>query len=229
MTTMTRTTVMTTSKTTTTLPDERAVKKASIRLSWLLRHGAIESGLQMDSAGFAAVVDVLRLARLDVGTLATLVADNNKQRFEVRGGLSEGGARIRAVQGHSLEGTPVTLEGLESSWLVVDDDRPLFHGTSARAAGAILDSNGVHAAVAQVVDVVHLAAAVDATVGKRAAVDVLLKIDPQLLRAAGQRVFRAPNGVLLTRTVPRSAVIDVVAATRAGNEALARLREKLVK
>ena len=226
MTTMTRTTVMTTSKTTTTLPDDRAVKKASIRLSWLLRHGAIESGLQMDSAGFAAVVDVLRLARLDVGTLATLVADNNKQRFEVRGGLSEGGAHIRAVQGHSLEGTPVTLEGLESSWLVVDDDRPLFHGTSARAAGAILDSNGVHAAARSHV---HLAAAVDATVGKRAAVDVLLKIDPQLLRAAGQRVFRAPNGVLLTRTVPRSAVIDVVAATRAGNEALARLREKLVK
>lgn len=211
--------------TTMTRPfDERAMKQASMRLSRLLRHGATESGLPMDTAGFAAVVDVLRLARIDVDTLAAVVAGNNKQRFQVEGVLHTKTARVRAVQGHSLEATPVTLDGLESSWVVVDDAEPLFHGTSTGAAAAILKGEGVHAAARSHV---HLAAAVDATVGKRAAVDVLLKINPALLRAAGQRVFRAPNGVLLTRAVPRSAVVDVVGATRAGNEALARLRQLL--
>ena len=71
---------------------------------------------------------------------------------------------------------------------------------------------------------VHLADAVDATVGKRAAVDVLLVIDPVRLRAAGLRVFRAPNGVLLARAVPREAVVDVRACNRPGDRALAALR-----
>lgn len=202
--------------------DARALKQGSMRLSWLLRHGANEVQLAMDTAGFASVVDVLRHARLDHDTLRAVVADNNKQRFELVG---EGhGARIRAVQGHSLDGTPVTLAGLEASWVVVDDERPLFHGTSVAAAKAILASAGVHAAARSHV---HLADAIDATVGKRAAVDVLLRIDPVRLRAEGQRVFRAPNGVLLTRVVPKAAVVDVVASSRAGNAALATLQALL--
>jgi putative RNA 2'-phosphotransferase len=75
---------------------------------------------------------------------------------------------------------------------------------------------------------VHLAPAVDATVGKRAAVDVLLVIDPEKLRAAGERIFRAPNGVLLTRLVPRDAVVGIRAATRMGDTRLAALRDLLV-
>ena len=203
---------------------DKALRARSTRLSWLLRHGANESGLAMDTAGFAALGDVLRLAQLRRDDLDVIVRDNNKLRFQLVDG--RGGERIRAVQGHSLEGTPVTLDGLEGSWDVVDDEAPLFHGTSVAAARAILASDGIHAAARSHV---HLADAVDATVGKRAAVDVLLTIDPVRLRAAGQRVFRAPNGVLLTREVPRGAVVDVVGATRAGTAAVAQLTGLLAR
>lgn len=192
--------------------------RASVRLSWLLRHGANETGLPMDVAGFAPIADVLRLARLTRPELDDVVADNNKQRFQIVG------ERIRAVQGHSTDGTPVTLDGLEASWELVDSDAPLFHGTSVEAARAILTSAGVHAAARSHV---HLAAAVDATVGKRAAVDVLLVVDPQRLRALRWSVFRAPNGVLLTRTVPREAVTSIRSSTRRGDAALAQLKALL--
>jgi putative RNA 2'-phosphotransferase len=172
----------------------------------------------MDEAGFAAVADVLRLTGLSRAQLEAVVSDNSKARFELKG------ERVRAVQGHSPEGTPVSLEGLERSWEEVLDDAPLYHGTSVGAARAILDSEGVHAAARSHV---HLAPAVDATVGKRAGVDVLLVISPVRLREAGLRVFRAPNGVLLARAVPRDAVTDVVAATAAGSRALGELRRRL--
>jgi putative RNA 2'-phosphotransferase len=193
---------------------DNTLRTRSTRVSWLLRHGANERRLAMDTAGFAPIADVLRETRLSRPELDDVVAENNKQRFQIVGD------RIRAVQGHSLDGTPVTLAGLEASWNIVVDDAPLFHGTSVDAARAILTSEGVHAAARSHV---HLAAAVDATVGKRAAVDVLLVVDPRRLRTAGLQVFRAPNGVLLARAVPRMAVVAVRACTRRGNEHLASL------
>ena len=209
------------------------LQKKSKKLSWLLRHGANESGLAMDTAGFADVDAVLQQTGLSRAELDVVVAENNKSRFEVRPSSENGasgaakGERMRAVQGHSLDGTPVTLEGLEASWQVVDDDAPLFHGTAAGSARFILlDEAGIHSAARSHV---HLAAAVDATVGKRAGVDVLLTIDPVKLRAAGQRIFRAPNGVLLTRAVPRSCVVDVVAQNKPGRNAHAELLSLLVR
>jgi len=64
----------------------------------------------MDEAGFAPVADVLRLTGLSRAQLEAVVSDNSKARFELKD------ERVRAVQGHSPEGTPVTLEGLERSW-----------------------------------------------------------------------------------------------------------------
>lgn len=199
-------------------PDSQALVARSKKLSWLLRHGARESGLTMDEAGFAFVVDVLRLTGLSRAQLEAVVLHNTKARFELKG------ERVRAVQGHSPEGTPVTLEGLERSWEEVLEDALLYHGTSVGAARAILDSEGVHAASRSHV---HLAPAVDATVGKRAGVDVLLVVCPVRLRGAGLRVFRASNGVLLARAVPRDAVTDLLAATAAGARALGELRRRL--
>jgi putative RNA 2'-phosphotransferase len=193
-------------------------KKQSMRLSWLLRHGANEVGMQMDAAGFSTIDDVLKHARMSRAELDSVIADNNKDRFEIRAG------KVRAVQGHSLEGTPVTLDGLEASWTVVTSDELVFHGTSVAAAEAILRSDGVHAAARSHV---HLAPARKATVGKRASVDILLVIDPTRLRAAGMKLHRASNGVLLTRAVSKHAVIDVEASTRAGERALAGLRALL--
>lgn len=189
--------------------------RKSHQLSKLLRHAARDAGLAMDVAGFARVDDVLARLRMSRDELARVVAENNKSRYE----LTDDG-RVRACQGHSLAGTPVTQEGLEATWAIVTDDAPVFHGTSVDAARAIA-AEGVRRGERTHV---HLAPAVDATVGKRARVDVLLEVSPKALRDAGLALFRAPNGVLLAREVPRSAIVGLSACTAAGREAEAELR-----
>ncbi|MDB4930461.1 MAG: hypothetical protein JWM10_2945 [Myxococcaceae bacterium] len=190
------------------------VTRASHSLSALLRHGAGAAGLAMDAAGWAPIDDVLRAARLSRELLDAAVADNGKARFELRDG------RIRACQGHSLAGMPVTLDALEASWEEDPRAETIWHGTGPEAAESIareglLPGQRTH---------VHLADATDSKVGKRAGVAVLLGVDPTALRAAGLRVYRSPNGVLLARRVPAACIVDVVVATARARADEARLR-----
>jgi putative RNA 2'-phosphotransferase len=167
--------------------------RTSKRLSWLLRHGANEVGLPMDAAGWAAVADVLRHARIDRALLERVVSENDKGRLELDGD------RVRACQGHSTAGTPVTAEALEASWeRIADRTEPLFHGTSRAVVDAILREglrpmDRTH---------VHLAGGRADKVGKRYRVEVLLPVCPVRLAAAGIGLFRSPNGVFLVRSVP---------------------------
>ncbi len=173
---------------------------ASKKLSWLLRHGAGEAGLDMDAAGWAEVDEVRRVLHIGREALEAAVRDNTKARLERRG------TRIRACQGHSLEGMPVTCAALEASWEPHEGDAPVFHGTRLAALAGIaregiLPGERTH---------VHLAEAIDSTVGKRAAVDVMLAVSPARLRDQGLGLYRSPNGVLLARHVPPAAILAVV-------------------
>jgi putative RNA 2'-phosphotransferase len=182
-----------------------ALTHASKRLSWLLRHGAGETGLPMDAAGWVPVEAVLRQLHLTEASLAVVVRDNNKGRLELRDGL------VRACQGHSTEGMPVTRDALEASWMEDLRAELCWHGTSLAALEAI-DREGLRA---QARTHVHLAEETDSKVGKRAKVDVLLGIDPVRLRAQGLRLFRSSNGVLLVRAVPRDCIVGARAVSRA--------------
>lgn len=172
------------------------MSRDSKRLSWLLRHGAGEQGLTMTADGWAAIDDVRRLLGMDRAALDAAVRHNDKQRLQVEG------ERIRACQGHSLDGMPVTREALEKSWERVYPVDLLWHGTNQAVLPAIqrdglLPGRRTH---------VHLAPSRDSHVGRRSAVDVLLGVDPGDLA-----VYRAPNGVLLTRLVPPDAIVEVEA------------------
>ena len=189
-------------------------KRLSHALSWLLRHGAGESGLAMDEAGWARIGDVLAKVRATRDALDEVVRHNDKSRLEVRG------ERIRACQGHSLANMPVTREALEASWALDPRDEPIWHGTSLAAVEpiareGILPGERTH---------VHLAGETDSKVGKRGGVDVLLRVDPARMRAEGVGLFRSPNGVLLARRVPPSCVTGLRAETRRAREDEARLR-----
>ncbi len=183
----------------------RHLTQRSKRLSWLLRHGAFEARVDMDAAGYVPIEQVLAHTRLRRSELAEIVAQNNKARLQVLGD------RIRACQGHSPTGTPVTAEALEATWIRWAGGGPIWHGTRVEALAAI-DADGLlpgrrtH---------VHLAEALDSTVGKRAAVAVMLAVDPGVAAAAGCPVFVAPNGVLLARRVPRAAIVGARPMTRA--------------
>lgn len=193
---------------------EKDVTRESKQLSKLLRHGATASRLAMDAAGWAKIDDVLRVLHMTRSALDRAVSENTKSRLQIDGD------RIRACQGHSREAMPVTLEALEASWSPWRERTPLWHGTHVAALASIaregiLAIDRTH---------VHLAPALDSTVGKRAAVDVMLKVDPEALRAAGVGVFESPNGVILVRSVPAACIVDLTAMTHGARSAEPSLR-----
>lgn len=197
--------------------NDKKVTEISKRLSWLLRHGANEERLPMDTAGWAPVADVLRIARCGRDTLEEVVLRNNKSRFEYDG------ERVRAAQGHSLDGTPVTLEGLEASWQRYDGEDRIWHGTSVEAIEGIA-REGIHRGQRTHV---HLAEAVDSRVGKRANVHVMLAVSASQLREAGFEVFKSPNGVILTRHVPVGCIVALDALSKRAREEAGALRAAL--
>jgi putative RNA 2'-phosphotransferase len=146
----------------------------------------------MSADGWSAIADVLRVLEISRERLDAAVRANDKRRLQVDGD------RIRACQGHSLAGMPVTCEALENSWERVYPDQLLWHGTN-RAALPAIRREGLRA---ERRTHVHLAPSPDSPVGRRVAVDVLLGVD-----SGDLAVFRAPNGVLLTREVPVGAIV----------------------
>ncbi|MCB9746371.1 MAG: RNA 2'-phosphotransferase [Alphaproteobacteria bacterium] len=193
------------------------IKKQSKRLSWLLRHGAIEAGLPMDAAGFARVDDVLRIGRLSRAQLDAIIALNDKQRLELVGD------RVRANQGHSLDGTPVTVEALEASWTLWEGREPIWHGTVVEAVFGIAKGGIEPRARSHV----HLASSVESKVGKRWNTPVLLGADPERVRAAGYPLYASPNGVILARFVPASAIVALQVRSKRAQAAEAEMRAAL--
>jgi putative RNA 2'-phosphotransferase len=194
--------------------DAGDVVQTSKKLSWLLRHGAPSAGVAMDAAGWVAVDDVLRALAIDRDELERTVRENTKSRLELDG------ARIRASQGHSIEGMPVTREALEASWEPWTSDASIWHGTATDplpliARDGLLPVSRTH---------VHLAEATDSKVGKRGGVAVLLEVSPPRMRARGLEIFRSPNGVLLARAVPPGCIVGLEAVTRAARAAERELR-----
>jgi len=192
-------------------------KNASKQLSWLLRHGAGEVGLEMDGAGWAEIADVLRALDLSRAALMEAALHNDKGRLQISGG------RVRACQGHSLAGMPVTLDALEASWAVHEGDAPVWHGTRVAALAGIAREGILPGARTHV----HLAEAIDSVVGKRAAVDVMLEVAPERLRERGMGLFRSPNGVVLARHVPVEAIAGVVPMVEKVRRRIGELRALL--
>ena len=175
----------------------------SKRLSWLLRHGAPSEGIAMDAAGWVAVADVLRALRLTRAELAEVVELNTKSRLDLRG------EQIRASQGHSSEGMPVTHDALEASWERFVGEGPIWHGTAVEALGGIA-REGI---VPQARTHVHLTSGLESKVGKRASVDVMIEVSAARLRELGIGVFQSQNGVILVRRVPPAAITGIRAQT----------------
>jgi len=191
----------------------KTITRKSKKLSWLLRHGAGTEGLPMDAAGWVPVADVMARLRIDRRTLTEVVARNNKNRLQWEGD------RIRCCQGHSLEGMPVTRDALEDSWARWTGGL-IWHGTHVDAVEPI-SKEGIHAGRRTHV---HLAPTTDSVVGKRASVHVMLGVDPDRMAAHDLPLYRAPNGVVLTRQVPPDCIVELRAMTRRAQGLEASLR-----
>jgi putative RNA 2'-phosphotransferase len=193
--------------------DEHRIKKKSKRLSWLLRHGATEVGLDMDEAGWVDVDAVLHALGMAREELDIVVRENDKRRLELVGG------RVRACQGHSVDNFAVTREGLEGSWTLYASDESVWHGTSIEAIPSIAREGIMPVGRTHV----HLAPTMVSKVGKRASVHVMLEISPIRVRAAGLNLYVASNGVVLAREIPPSCVVGLHAMTKRAREAQSHL------
>jgi putative RNA 2'-phosphotransferase len=178
------------------------LKEISKNLSYVLRHRPDSIGIELSAAGWIEV-DVLLAALARDGksvspdVLRTVVAENDKQRFE----FSEDGRQIRARQGHS---TTVEL-GYEPA----TPPAVLYHGTATRFLDSILGQglikgkrHHVHLSINQETMI---------QVGTRHGKPVLLKIDAAKMHKDGHEFFVTGNQVWLTDHVPPEyiSVVDV--------------------
>jgi putative RNA 2'-phosphotransferase len=166
--------------------------RASKALSYVLRHRPSSIGVELDSAGWVGIADLLAaFARggrpIPRDLLDRVVEGTDKRRFEVDGD------RIRAAQGHSV---PVEL-GLAP---VTPPDR-LYHGTSARFLESIR-AEGLRRGRRHDVHLSPDAETAHRVGARRAGPTVILRIDAAGMHRAGHVFYRAANGVWLTAAVP---------------------------
>lgn len=189
----------------------------SKQLTWLLRHGAHEQGLSMNEAGWVPVDEILTLLGFSYEELRKIVDADSKQRFQMVH------QSIRACQGHSIFNKFVTRDALEASWSSYDEEDSIWHGTNVESVEqiaelGILPLQRTH---------VHCAPTRDSSIGKRANVAILLEISPDKLRKSDLPIFIAPNGVVLVRHVPPSAIINFFPITKRAKIQRDRLRATL--
>jgi 2'-phosphotransferase len=143
-------------------PPTRATQ-VSKKLSWLLRHGAEEEGLQFLEGGFLNVSDVLsnrkfRSLKVTFAEVKDVVAADEKQRYTMvpannkedddananANATSDKPADflIRANQGHSVK---IESEGLLKPITKEDMPASAVHGTTHAAWGLIVASGGLKA------------------------------------------------------------------------------------
>jgi putative RNA 2'-phosphotransferase len=162
-------------------------------LSFVLRHKPQTIGIQLDSAGWVGVAELLRactehqvtVSRAD---LDQVVANDEKSRYE----FSPDGLLIRASQGHSI--------AVDLGYEVKEPPEFLYHGTVARFIEAVraegLKKGQRHD--------VHLSADRETAcqVGRRRGEPIILRIRSREMHQAGYQFRLSTNGVWLTDHIP---------------------------
>lgn len=79
--------------------------RISKKLSYFLRHGAVEHGIKIQPDGFVYLHELLKKGKIKatVDRIKRIVENNDKKRFEiVTEDFGTNEIKIRAVQGHTL-------------------------------------------------------------------------------------------------------------------------------
>ncbi|XP_030426539.1 tRNA 2'-phosphotransferase 1 isoform X2 [Gopherus evgoodei] len=178
--------------------DQNPVVRLSKTLSYVLRHGAAQLGLEMGADGFVDVAALLSLPHfggVSVADVRHVVETNEKCRFALRSHPSDGRLQIRANQGHSLQVSELELIPLLEPTAL---PQTMAHGTYLRHWPAIcrgglsrMGRNHIHLAPGLPGDGHVLS-------GMRQDCDVAIVIDGPQALADGIQFYRSANGVILT-------------------------------
>lgn len=163
-------------------------------LSFILRHGAIEQGLAIDSQGYVDVQELFAVAlkqnySITIEELEQIVLNSDKKRYS----FNEDKTRIRANQGHSI--TTVQL-----SFTKAIPPKILYHGTAVVNKESI-EQQGL---LRKERHHVHLSDKITTAiaVGRRHGKVLLYEIDTQAMIEDGYEFLVSDNNVWLVEHVP---------------------------
>lgn len=179
-------------------------------MSYALRHKPERLGLEVDSAGWVDIQQLLLglqqkgFPEITLDIIHEVIRTNDKRRFSVSTDLT----RVRAAQGHSI---PVDL-GLYPQ-------RPpseLFHGTAERNFQSIKEQ-GINKGTRHHV---HLSPdfLTAKTLGNRKGKSIVLTIATNAMYADGHSFFKSDNGVWLTDFIPPQYISVITGWTGTDNE-----------
>lgn len=167
-------------------------------LSYLLRHNPADVGLELLEDGWINTHKLIKAINdsdtnkyvVALYQIIDIVKNDNKQRYSFKSEDNDEYAYIRANQGHSIKGLKINFK------LVKTPPEYLYHGTSDKAAQAILDSGAL---VPMSRQMVHLSKDIETAtnVGKRHGKVVIFRIDTEKAIEAGKRFYISENGVYL--------------------------------
>lgn len=156
-------------------------------LSYLLRHHPEDLNLDMHTDGTVAISELVdKIDELTIDKLNTIVASDNKNRYEIVGD------RIRARQGHSISWVDVGLKPQTPP-------STLYHGTATRFKDAIL-REGLKPMNR---NYIHLSSDIETAtqVGSRHGKLVIFALDTEHMLKDGYTFYLSTNGVWLVDKV----------------------------
>lgn len=169
--------------------------KLSIYISFILRHKPEELNLEMDKKGFVDVEELLsgmnKSGRnIDIDSLMKIVEEDKKNRYSFNENLT----KIRANQGHSIEGLDLDLK-------LVSDVEVLYHGTSESSLSSIMK----YGILKQKRAFVHLSKDICTAleVGRRHGEPTILKINSSKMIEDGVPIYISSNNVYLVENVDK--------------------------
>lgn len=162
-------------------------------VSLVLRHKPEIIGIKLDEHGWANVAELIngmnKVGKLiDLNTLKTIVAENDKQRYS----FNENKTKIRANQGHSID--------VDIELKLCEPPEYLYHGTASRFLDNII-KQGIKKQSRQYV---HLSRDIQTAtkVGARHGLPIVLRVYSKNMFNNGYKFYISQNEVYLTDNVP---------------------------
>lgn len=182
--------------------------RLSKKLSYILRHGAMDLNITIASDGYVYIDELMKKGKLKASfeRIKRVVDNNDKKRFQLEM-ETNGKWKIRAVQGHTLKFidqekllTKITDPGYFKDMTVV-------HGTYILPAWKEIMVGGLnrmarnHMHFAKGYNFSDDSASQDKSAvisGMRNTCEIYIEIDPVLAMKSGIEIFESQNGVILT-------------------------------
>lgn len=180
--------------------DHRSDESISRLLSSILRHRAIELGLQVRADGFVSVDSLLALRCMQgvsIADLKQIVSSNQKQRFSI---IEEESGRllIRANQGHSSSvGSALDDEKMLERLERADQIPICVHGTYEKHLPSIMRQGLNKMSRLHVHFSSKLFGSKDIISGMRASSEIFIHIDVERAMNDGLKFYKSSNDVIL--------------------------------